>query len=198
MLIDKKLSKCLVITNYRTGSTSFCIENGRKNNLINLFELLNDKNSYKDIDEASKVLEYTDNFIVKVMPDQFAYNYANLEQIMKHCDQVVYLYRKDFKAQCLSWIAMQHLQDWNVKPQEKSQYAVNHIVDIDQAFADTHSKLIRDNNDFIKECIKRYPAPVYAYEDINNGKPYKRSYDWKYMPFIKDYNTKEIYNETII
>ena len=198
MLIDKKLSKCLVITNYRTGSSNFCLDNGRNHKLVNLWEILHNNGKYYPIEDAVNVLKYTERFIVKVMPDQFGYDYAKLELLMEHTDQIVYLYRKDFTAQCLSWIAMQHLQDWNVKPQQESQSEINHIVDIDQAFADKHSKVIRDNNDFIKECIKRYPAPVYAYEDINNGKPYKRVYDWKYMPFIKDYNTKEIYNETIV
>lgn len=198
MNIDQDLTKCLVITNYRTGSTSFCDYNAEKNNLLNLYEVLHEDGEYHAVENIENLLKYTDRFIAKVMPDQFAYDFAKLQMLIQHCDQIVYLYRKDFTAQCLSWIAMQHLQDWHVKPQSNIQHSINFYIDIDQAFADKHSKVIRDNNNFLKECVKRYPAQVYAYEDIHDNKPYKRFYNWEYKPYIKPYNTEEMFYETTI
>jgi hypothetical protein len=196
MQIDEQLTKCLVITNYRTGSRDFCIKNERKNRLkMNLFEIIHKGGKYLPIKPAVEQMRNTKKFIAKVMPDQFAYDFEKLEQLMGPSEQIVYLYRKDFRAQCLSWIASNYRNDYD---RISSIQGADFLIDIDQTFADKHIQMIEKNNDFLKECIKRYPAPVYAYEDINDGNPYKRSYNWKYMPFIKDYNTEEIYNETII
>jgi hypothetical protein len=188
MKIDLDLNKTCVITNYRTGSTSFVRDNAQKRKMLNYFELL----EQYDIERAElRLIHGPSRFIFKVMPDQFDNDIAQLERLTQWCTEIVYLYRKDFGAQCRSWIAMQHLQDWNVKPQNTQP--VHQIVDIDQAFADKHSLTIRSNNDQLTRIHKHLPAPVYAYEDIQDNNPYSRTYDWTYEPYIKPYATEEMF-----
>jgi len=191
MKIDLDLNKTCVITNYRTGSTSFVRDNAQKRKMLNYFELL----EQYDIERAElRLIHGPSRFIFKVMPDQFDNDIAQLERLTQWCTEIVYLYRKDFGAQCRSWIAMQHLQDWNVKPQGESNW-IEHTIDINQQFADEHTEVIRSNNDALQTLYKKYPGKVYAYEDIQDNDPYRRKYNWIYTPHIEPYNTGAMFND---
>jgi len=192
MKVLDNISKCLVLTNYRSGSTEFCEVNADiSKGIINLYEILHDKEKYSNIDDAINVLKYTDKFIVKMMPDQFNFNIDQFEKILKYVNEIIYLYRKDYKAQCLSWIACKKLKWTSKRPKNEKQA----IIDIDQRFADTHSLTIKKNNDMLGAIYKKYPGPIYAYEDIQNNNPYAINYIWKYKPYIGNYDTNNIFKE---
>ena len=183
--------RTIVLTNYRTGSTSFVSKNCSKHT-VNHWEIINTQNH--KLKNIAKVLKNSRSYIAKIMPDQLQGDWDCLDNIMKECDNLVYLYRKDFTAQCLSWIAMKHLGDWHKRPQGTSAW-IEHTIDIDQQFADEHIEVIRSNNDALQTLYKKYPGQVYAYEDIQDNDPYKRKYNWIYTPSIEPYNTEGMFND---
>jgi len=184
-------NRTIVLTNYRTGSTSFVSKNCNKNT-VNHWEIVNTQN--RKLHNIPKILKNSRSYIAKIMPDQLQEDWDYLDKFIECCDQVVYLYRKDFTAQCLSWIAMQHLKDWSVRPQGESNW-IEHTIDINQQFADEHTEVIRSNNDALQTLYKKYPGKVYAYEDIQDNDPYRRKYNWIYTPHIEPYNTGAMFND---
>ena len=183
--------RTIVLTNYRTGSTSFVSKNCSKNT-VNHWEIVNTQKN--KLHNVHSILQQNKPYITKIMPDQLQEDWDYLDKFIECCDQVVYLYRKDFTAQCLSWIAMQHLKDWGTRPQGKSNW-IERTIDIDQQFADEHTEVIRSNNDALQTLYKKYPGKVYAYEDIQDNDPYKRKYNWIYTPHIEPYNTEVMFND---
>lgn len=188
MFVDREFTKCVVITNYRTGSTSFVRQNNK--GISTKFEILKPFDNIQTIINNTKTLK-TENYICKIMPDHISYNYEHLDIVLEHCDQIVYLYRKNFVAQVKSWIA------WNISQDYNHHYGPMKTYDIDvsQSQVEQYENTIRKNNDFLTECYKKYPGEVFAYEDIQTGKPYDRTNNWQTNPIIQPYNTQEMFNE---
>lgn len=187
MKINQHLSKCLVVTNYRTGSTNFCIDNAQTYRLDCEYEIIN----IHGLDNAINSLQRNQNIICKIMPDQFNFDTEQFAKMYKSAHQVVYLYRKDFKAQCLSWIG------WNQSGNTSHRHGENKTFQIDctQDQANEYADTLIKNYDYIKSIYKQYPGTIYAYEDIQTGLPYNRNYIWSQSVDIPDYNT-EWFEET--
>ncbi len=188
MFVNREYTKCVVITNYRTGSTSFVRQNNK--GISTKFEILQPYDNIPTIINKTKTLK-KENYICKIMPDHISYNYEHLDIVLEHCDQIVYLYRKDFVEQVKSWIA------WNVSEDFGHHYGPmkTYDIDISQKEVEQYEDTIRKNNDFLTECYNKYPGEVFAYEDIQNGKPYNRTNNWITDPIIQPYNTQEMFNE---
>jgi hypothetical protein len=189
MIIDQQLSKCMVITNYRTGSTSFTEENSRAQALYNRYEFINNAPSLQSIEN---ILKKSGRFLFKLMPDQIGYNSDIIKRLKVYCNEIIYLYRKDYKQQVKSWIA------WNESGDHAYHYGnkfKTYNIDVSQKDADKYADTIYKNNEALKEFYDLYPGSVYAYEDIHDNNPYTRQYNWKTMPTIKNYNTKEMFND---
>lgn len=186
MKVDEQFSKCLLVTNYRTGSTSFCIQN-KAEHIFNNFEIL--KNT--TVEHACEKIQRQPASISKIMPDQFDHDISKFEKLHEHITDLVYLYRKDFTAQCKSWIA------WNFSSDHLFHYGGTRTYHIDctQQQAEPYIDQLLENYNTIKKLYKLYPGPVYAYEDIQNNKPYNRVYNWKNHIQIPEYNTGEIFND---
>ena len=188
MQIDQQLSRCMVITNYRTGSTCFTEKNSRVNKLYNMYEFINDAPNLQVVENT---LKKCTRFVFKVMPDQIDYNADIIKRLKVYCNEIIYLYRKDYKQQVKSWIA------WNESGNHDHHYGnayTPYNIDVSQTHANKSADTIYKNNQALKEFYNLYPGSVYAYEDIHDNNPYTRQYNWKTIPSIKNYNTKEMFN----
>jgi len=185
MQIDQQLSRCMVITNYRTGSTCFTEENSRAHALYNRYEFINDSPNLQFVENT---LKKSSRFMFKLMPDQIGYNSDIIKRLKVYCNEIIYLYRKDYKQQVKSWIA------WNESGDQTPGSNKSYNINVSQADADKYAGTIYKNNEALKKFYNLYPGPVYAYEDIHDNNPYPRQYNWKTMPTIKNYNTKEMFN----
>jgi hypothetical protein len=126
-----------VITNFRTGSTSFTLLKAEEYNLPYKAEMFSHDRPYglgkakAKWEVASKMHEYTeeekrfriseDLFLdqiavgepccFKVMPNQVKEE-GNMDKLLQTVDKIYYLYRRDFKAQAKSWIAVRRIGDF--------------------------------------------------------------------------------------
>jgi len=130
----------VVVTNFRTGSTSFTLNKAEEYDLPYKGELFsherphsigklltpddfNKKFKYKDANIANLALSNWNIFdelrfgakaCYKIMPSHFhkRFNYKTeadlfqIKTILEHADKVYYLYRRDFRAQIKSWLAV--------------------------------------------------------------------------------------------
>tara|TARA_Y100000389_G_C17395382_1_gene482224 strand:+ start:109 stop:909 length:801 start_codon:yes stop_codon:yes gene_type:complete len=130
-----------ILTNFRTGSTSFTLKKAeqydlpykgelfshekphRIGNLLNTAEF-NKKYQYKDHNIVAHALSNWNIFdelrlgnaeaCYKIMPSHFNKRYNQrtsidtfqIQTILEHADKVYYLYRRDFRAQIKSWLAV--------------------------------------------------------------------------------------------
>jgi len=129
--------KICVVTNYRTGSTAFTllkheeygVPYGAEAFAPQRPEGLGRIPSRREIMDGYKIFQYeildliqsTPNYITelqrdnteicfKIMPNQI--DSGHLREVVKACDKVYYLYRRDFIAQCKSWIAVRRFGDF--------------------------------------------------------------------------------------
>ena len=102
-----KGKKICLLTNYRTGSTFFIRETFLSNRILPTEEWEH-FNTDKSFEESLQILKDRDEFVFKIMPDQIDLDKTKLKKVLNECDEVIYLYRRDFEAQARGWIA------WNL------------------------------------------------------------------------------------
>lgn len=187
-LIKFKGKKICLLTNYRTASTYFIRETFFTNKIppTGNWEHFNNRNFLK----AYKELKPVNKFIFKLMPDQIDHAYEKFEAINTLCDEIVYLYRRDFEAQAKSWIAWNLSGDHDHHWGDEKQFSINAT----QPIADMYSNQLIENYNFIRNMYKKYPGPVYCMEDFPVNKPYNRTYNWLSEIKIQPFNThKEVF-----
>ena len=190
-IIKEPFKRCLIITNYRVGSTYFIRKNAEHHGVTCGFEYVNDHGYSK----ALHFCKNTPNWIIKVMPDQLKHNIKIYETIIQYTDKIVYLYRQNFTAQAKSWIAMNKLGDWGETRQHPNDRPLHHNVNVDQNFCDKWTKILIDNYNSIQQIYKRYPGDIHCFEDFTTYLPYKRIYNWNYEPRIPHYDVENIFKE---
>jgi len=184
--------RCMVITNYRCGSTYF-VEKNWKQGYTNHYEIF-DKKPY---DDALHTLETTDNWIFKVMPQQKRQHKTAkidfIERCIQRADKLVYLYRRDFAKQCISWIGKNLTGDWNHNP-INGDYET-HKVNITQHHADNLCRVLIDGWEDIKQYYNKFPGEVYCLDDYQEQKPYKIKYEFNIDFRVPVYDIAGIFEE---
>ena len=186
--IEFKGKKICLLTNYRTASTYFIRETFYTNKIppTGNWEHFNNRNflpAYKELKPINK-------FIFKLMPDQIDHNYEKFEALNTTCDEIVFLYRRDFEAQAKSWIA------WNLSDDHEHHWGEQKQFNISttQAVADVYTNQLIENYKFISKIYKKYPGSVYCMEDFPVKRPYNRKYNWLNEIKIQPFNThKEVF-----
>lgn len=187
-LIKFKGKKICLLTNYRTASTYFIRETFYTNKIppTGNWEHFNQRNfltAYKELKPINK-------FILKLMPDQIDHSYEKFEALNNICDNIVFLYRRDFEAQAKSWIAWNLSDDHEHHWGEERQFNIN----VTQAVADMYTNQLIENYQFINKIYKKYPGSVYCMEDFPIQRPYNRKYNWLNEIKIQPFNThKEVF-----
>ena len=185
-----KGKKVCVLTNYRTGSTFFIRETFLTNRIMPMGDWEHFNNTDKDFNELLYELTQRNAFVFKLMPDQIQLDKAKYNDILGQCDEIVYLYRRDFEAQAKGWIA------WNISGDHEHHYGEYKKYDIklSQQQADKYINQLIDNYMFMKQSFKKFPGAVYCLEDFPIQLPYTRIYNWQCDITIPNFNThKELF-----
>lgn len=187
--IKFKGKKICVLTNYRTGSTFFIRETFLTNRIMPMGEWEH-FNSNQNFNFLIQQLTERSAFVFKLMPDQINFSYNKYNDILGECDEIVYLYRRDFEAQAKGWIA------WNIAGDHDHHYGEikTYDVKVSQEQADKYSQQLIENYMFMKNSYKKFPGNVYCVEDFPHQIPYARRYTWDKDIKIPEFNThKEVF-----
>lgn len=187
--IKFKGKKICLLTNYRTGSTFFIRETFLTNRILPTEEWEH-FNTDKSFEESLKILKDRDEFVFKLMPDQIDLNKTKLKKVLNECDEVIYLYRRDFEAQARGWIA------WNLSGDHEHHWGESktYKIKVSQDLADWYSSELMDNYKFMNYAFKKRSGPVHVLEDFPIQIPYSRIYNWQKNIDIPDFNThKEVF-----
>ncbi len=187
--IKFKGRKICVITNYRTGSTFFIRETFLTNRIMPMGDWEH-FNSNKPFGRLLFELQQRTAFVFKLMPDQINLDKSKFNDIIGQCDEIVYLYRRDFEAQAKGWIA------WNVSGDHEHHYGElkRYDIKISQEDADKYSQQLINNYKFMRDTFKKFPGNVYCLEDFPIQIPYSRIYNWLSDVSIPNFNThKELF-----
>ena len=147
-------------------------------------------NSDKPFKVLLNQLQQRTAFVLKLMPDQIQLDESKYHDLLGQCDEIVYLYRRDFEAQARGWIA------WNIAGDHEHHYGEHKLYDIKvtQEQADMYSQQLIDNYKFMNYSFKKFPGNVYCLEDFPIQVPYSRIYNWQSDITIPDFNThKEVF-----
>lgn len=191
LLPDAKFKgrKICVITNYRTGSTFFIRETFLTNRIMPMGDWEH-FNTDKNFDFLVNELQNRSAFTFKLMPDHIQLDKDKYNKILSECDEIVYLYRRDFEAQARGWIA------WNVSGDHEHHYGElkRYDINITQEQADVYTNQLIDNYKFMKYSFKTFPGAVFCLEDFPIQVPYSRIYNWQSTITIPNFNThKELF-----
>ena len=182
--INFKGKKICVLSNYRTGSTFFIRETFLTNRIMPMgnWEHFNTNQNFNFLVQQ---LAIRNAFVFKLMPDQIDWHKDRFKTIIDECDQIIYLYRRDFTAQAKGWIA------WNMAGDHDHHYGElkTYNIDVTQEIADKYIKQLQDNYSFMNYAFKKYGGEVYCMEDFPHQIPYSRKYNWKNDIKIPNYNT---------
>lgn len=186
------IKRILIITNYRCGSTVFLQQMCEKYDLPSIGEILRNRKNAN--------FKFTCPGIMKLMPDQL--RNRDISEFTENSDKIIYLYRRNFRDQALSWIGIQKKNDHgnngmigNIWQGEYGE-TVQHTIDVNQKFADRQINQLISNWNKIKDYYPKWKGEVVCYEDYYVGDkyhPYNRKYNWKYMPKIPDYDIENIF-----
>jgi len=130
--------------------------------------------------------------------------------MMLAADKTYYLYRRDFAAQCRSWIGMSATGDYGnngfIKDPSRKISGINgeygktvkHVIKSNQQVANSKINQLKSNWEIIRKLYKDLPQfEVVCYEDyfhsINDWKPYNREYTWKNKLNIPEYDVESIF-----
>lgn len=131
------INQVAIITNFRTGSTSFTLLKAEEYKLPYKAELFAHNKpeplgrakakyqiqlNYKHLPDEEKQWLHSEEFflqqleaghacVFKVMPNQVSSDEA-MDRILNKVDKIYYLYRRDFLAQVKSWIAVRQIGDF--------------------------------------------------------------------------------------
>lgn len=181
-----------ILTNYRTGSTSFIRGFADQNKLVNKWEVFNAtipyaENVYKpehvqfqrilpQITHSSRGVAF------KVMGDQLGWDENYFDQLIVAGCTPIYLYRRDFAAQAKSWTSWLVSEDWNHHYGQDRTYK----IDCGQDYFDAQTEVLVKNYEFMYDMANKYPGRMVCYEELftNNPRPYNRKYDWTFEPVM--------------
>lgn len=181
--------KVCVLTNYRTGSTFFIRETFLTNRIMPMGNWEH-FNSEQDFNFLLDQCRQRTAFVFKLMPDQIQYSQEKYNDILGECDEIVYLYRRDFEAQAKGWVA------WNVVGDHDHHYGEMKMYNVKttQQEANKYIQQLIDNYKFMNESFKKFPGNVYCVEDFPIQIPYARLYNWEANIEIPSFNThKEVF-----
>lgn len=191
-LLDIKFNgkRVCLVTNYRTGSTFFIRETFKVNKIppTENWEHFNSKRTFA---QNFNLLQRSQSFIFKLMPDQIDHSLTGIKLIEDRCDELIYLYRRNFVSQASSWIA------WNLTGDHDHHWGENRTYEVEptQEIADKYTNQLLENYQSMKYIYNQYPGRVFCLEDFPNQYPYNRNYKWQSKVKIPSFNVqKEVFN----
>lgn len=204
MNIKYNEKKICVVTNYRSGSSSFCTALSDFNKLPNLGEYFNlasyDGTGFT-IDKALRNLYSMNKYVLKIMPGHLRHNPELLNNVLSHADKVIYLYRRNFVAQVKSLLAADSTNSFCVNGyKEYDQSPENSIIkvpELSNSFIQKHIDILKNNYLVMADCLKKFPGEVFCLEDFPKQNPYRTTILWtKEVTNIPNFEVEGLFSNT--
>lgn len=186
MNIRYKEKKICVLTNYRSGSSSFCTSIGNTNKTYMLGEYFNPvtfNGTGFTINKALRNLYSMDRYVLKLMPDHLRYNHDLLDTVLSHADKIIYLYRRDFVAQAKSFLAANSTKSFGItgykELDQSPETSIIKVPELSETFIEENVNRLRNNYIAMADCFKKFPGEVFCLEDFPKQNPYRTTVIWK-------------------
>ena len=204
MHIRYKEKKICLLTNYRSGSTSFCNALSNTNKIPIIGEYFNPVTFNKTgftIDKALRNLTSMNKYILKVMPDHLRYNSELLTTVLSHADRVIYLYRRDFIAQSKSFLAANSTKSFGItgykELDQSPETSIVKVPELSEEYVHRNITVLKNNYLMMAECFKKFPGEVFCLEDFPKQNPYRSTIIWKKeVTNIPDFNVADLFEKT--
>ncbi len=196
MNLKFKEKRICIFANYRTGSTTICKKITDSNNIPSLAEYFRTTNiGYARLLPYEKVIRNFNSineFVLKLMADHVGYDDEKIATILNKCDKIVYVYRRDFKAQALSWLAADSTASYaDLKKADGSLVEFN-VPHLSPEYIDKQIDILKNNYITMGKFYKKYPGEVICLDDFETKEPYTRTYVWTNgQPQIPDFDVEQ-------
>lgn len=196
MNLKFKEKRICIFANYRTGSTTIIEKIVENNNLPGLGEYFRIMNiGYARLLPFEKVLRNFNSmneFVLKIMADHVGHDMQKLSDIVTRCDRIIYVYRRDFKAQALSWLAADSTASYNDLKKLDGSVAELIVPNLTPEYVDKQVDMLKNNYITMGKLYKKYPGEVICLDDFETKDPYTRKYVWTNgQPEIPEFNVEQ-------
>lgn len=204
--------KIVIFTNYRAGSTTFFTEYAKANRFVSSaclgeyfgsFFGATHQEKLEDIpfDKMFKNFSTYNKFCLKLMASHTNYNESNIEKILSKCDKIIYLYRRNFTKQALSYIGANRTNSYSLGMPEENNFTnennteVINVPYVSNLFVNSCISILKKNYEYMAKFYNKYPGPVYCLEDLGGNKPYNKEMIWNNKPVIPEFDVEGLFKE---
>ena len=208
------MNSICIITNFRCGSSFLTSHLSKLYDLPFCGELLNPTtqwaigNANKSATPFQKLEEIKKGArgVFKIMPAHARYNVALLEEFINASEMAFYLYRRDFRAQTISWVQSKITNSWanngflktdDVRDLVNGEYGetVKYTIKVTQQYVDNCASYLKKNWEIIDTLCKNKQLPAICVEDFEIKKPYNKEFIWTATTPIElpDYDVESIF-----
>jgi hypothetical protein len=196
MNLKFKEKRICIFANYRTGSTVISRKIVENSNLPGVGELFRTTNlGYSRLLPFEKVMRNFNSmneFVLKIMADHVGYDTQKLSDIVTRCDKIIYVYRRDFKAQALSWLAADSTASFNDLKKSDGTAAEIIVPALTSEYVNKQIDMLKNNYITMGKLYKKYPGEVICLDDFETKEPYTRKYVWSGdQPQIPDFDVEQ-------
>jgi hypothetical protein len=199
MVIKKlKHKKICVFTNYRTGSSMFSLNLSSSNYLPAIGEYFGSCLNQEGFtyETAMRNFKSMSKCVVKFMPDHLHYNKTMIDLMLAETDKIIYLYRRNFKSQALSWLAAVSNNSFGVtgfSEFEQIPDAEIRVKNLSDKKISRATTILKQNYLMMASYIKSHPGEIICLEDMKTQRPYKRNIIWEQdIPEIEPFDVENI------
>jgi hypothetical protein len=201
MKLEFKERRICLVTNYRTGSSFLSSLISDTNKVEGLGEYFGPCSYVKEFpfSLAFRNFNTMKQFNLKFMANHLDYDMDRISQVLNKCDRIIYLYRRDFEAQALSWVASQRTMSWaQTGLKEFYQHEQDKVIirpPLPEDFVQHNIDILKNNYITMAKIYQKYPGTVYCLEDFEIKRPYQRKIIWECdKPIIEDFDVEKTLN----
>ena len=194
--------KVIIFTNYRSGSTKFA-QKYTDSNKFSSTACLGEYFGWSrrgrpgeiSFDKSFSNFNTYHKFCLKLMADHALYDDSRLDAILSRSSKVIYLYRRNFVNQALSYIAAGSTRSFTagLLEEEDNDEEIVNVPYLDERFVNTCVQTLKNNYEYMAKFYHKYPGPVYCLEDLGSPSPYKKQVNWTNKPEIESYDVEGLF-----
>lgn len=187
-----------IFANYRSASSYTHRQVVNANNIDGLGEYFAEVGRQEGdlpFDKAMSNLQNIHRYTIKIMANQLKFDQDKIKAVLELCDKIVYVYRRDFRAQALSLISVSPNKLYSLMGfAGDGQKPTEVIVPIlSEAYIKSILDLLKDNYFCMAQFIKTHPGEIICLEDLHQQKPYLKTTIWQQpVPEFEDFNVEKV------
>jgi len=128
-------------------------------------------------EKAVNSIKSMKTFAVKLIADQLNFDNSYIEEVLKVSDSIIYLYRKNFISQVLSYIAATETSSYAAGFDQPSDTIEIRVPKVNIQAIYEYEEIIRNNYLKMSYFHKIYPGKIVCLEDIKQN-PYNKKITW--------------------